>query len=237
MFTPGNHKLGRRRIWGFGLPSGAPGTCPGITAACRSACYAVAVERYRPAAAALYRSNLRASRRRDFVRRVRAFLVLHRVRIVRVHTGGDFYSARYARKWLAVIRRSPRVRFYFYTRSWQVPAVRPVLDRMAGLPNCRAWFSADRDTGVPAGVPPGVRVAWLMTGPGDLPPEGADLVFRIRRLRRAPTSGGAVVCPTEDGRPRAVPVTCERCGHCWRPLPAGRTPLPVVDPTRPGRCP
>ena len=51
MLTPGNRKLGGRRIWGFGLPSGTPDVCPGMSATCRAHCYAVAVERYRPAAA------------------------------------------------------------------------------------------------------------------------------------------------------------------------------------------
>ncbi len=231
MLTPGNHKLGHRLIWGFGLPSGTPDTCPGMTAACRSDCYAVAVERYRPAAAARYRANLILSRGRDFVRRVRAFLIAHGVRVVRVHTGGDFYSARYARKWLRIMRRSPRVRFFFYTRSWRVPAIKAVIDRMAGLPNCRAWYSADVDTGVPADVPPHVRMAWLMTAPGDHPPPGTDLMFRVRRLRRRPEPApGPRVCPAEDGVVRARPVTCEACGVCWRPTPVGRVPLPVVEP-------
>lgn len=231
MLTRGNHKLGRRRIWGFSLPSGPRGTCAGMTPTCGDHCYALAFERYRPAAAAAYRRNLALARRRDFVRRVRAFLVAHAVRIVRVHVGGDFYSARYARKWLRVMRRSPRVRFYFYTRSWRVPATKTVIDRMAGLPNCRAWYSTDGDTGVPPDVPPGVRVAWLRTDPADAPPPGTDLVFRVRRLRRFPEPvPSPCVCPAEDGVPRARPATCERCGICWRPAPGGRVPLPVIEP-------
>lgn len=230
MLTRGNHKLGRRRIWGFSLPSGPGGTCAGMTAACAGDCYAVAFARYRPVAAVAYRRNLALARRRDFVRRVRAFLIAHAVRIVRVHVGGDFFAACYARKWLRIMRRSPRVRFYFYTRSWRVPAIKTVIDQMAGLPNCRAWYSTDRDTGVPADVPPGVRVAWLMTEPTDLPPPGTDLVFRVRRLRPIAPTFGACVCPAEDGIPRPRPVTCERCGICWRSNPDGRFPLPVVEP-------
>ncbi len=240
MLTLGNHKLGPAPIWGFGLPSGARGACPGRSPACTRHCYAVAVERCRPAAAALYRRNYRRSRRRAFARRVRAFLVAHAVRVVRVHTGGDFYSPAYARKWLDVMRRSPRVRFYFYTRSWRVPAIRAVIDAMAELPNCRAWYSCDRDTGVPADVPPRVRLAWLAVEPGDAPPPGTDLVFRVRRLRRATVSnapGAALVCPTENGAPRAVPVTCARCGHCWRGPVPDRVPLPVLEPGAPGRDP
>ena len=231
MLTRGNHKLGTRRIWSFSLPSGAGGTCAGMTPACVADCYAIAFKRYRPAAAAAYRRNLILARRRDFVRRVRAFLVAHAIRVVRVHVGGDFYSARYARKWFRVMRLAPDVRFYFYTRSWQVAAIRAVLDRMAALPNCAAWFSADCDTGVPANMPPRVRVAWLMTDPTDVPPPGTDLVFRVRRLRRRPEPApGPRVCPAEDGVVRTTPVTCERCGVCWRPAPAGRVPLPIVEP-------
>jgi hypothetical protein len=70
----------------------------GVRAALRTHCHVVAVERYRPAVVAKYRRNLHDSRRRDFVRRAVAFLVAHRVRVVRVHTAGDYYSARYARK-------------------------------------------------------------------------------------------------------------------------------------------
>ena len=233
MLTPGNHKLGGRRIWGFALPSGTPEHCPGSSPTCRNHCYAVAVERYRPYAHRRYLRNLRETRRPDFARRVIAFLIAHRVKVVRIHTGGDFYSPEYARTWLRIIDRSPKVVFYFYTRSWRVPAIRAVLDQMAALPNCRAWFSADRDTGLPADCPPGVRVAWLESGLDDGPPAGVDLVFRVRGLRQqAVTSTSALVCPGEDGVRRTRLVTCDTCARCWRPAPGnGRTPLPVIDPS------
>jgi len=231
MLTRGNHKLGARRIWSFSLPSGPGGTCAGMTPACGNHCYAIALERYRPAAAAAYQRNLALARRRDFVRRVRAFIIAHAVRIVRVHVAGDFFAAWYARKWLRIMRRSSRVRFYFYTRSWRVPAIKTVIDQMAELENCRVWYSTDRDTGAPAVVPPRVRLAWLRTDPTDIPPPGTDLMFRIRPLRRRPEPApGPCVCPAEDGIPRTHPVTCERCGLCWRPTPVARIPLPVIEP-------
>lgn len=232
MLTPGNRKLGGRRIWGFSLPSGDPAVCPGMSAVCQAHCYAAALERYRPAAAATYRRNFALSRTRAFVRRVRAFLVAHAVAVVRVHVGGDFFSRAYARKWLRVMRQSPRVRFFFYTRTWRVGEIKAVIDRMACLPNCVAWYSCDRDTGVPADVPAGVRLAWLSASEGDAPPAGTDLVFRVRRLRRAPTPpGGTPVCPAEDGVPRNRRVTCETCGRCWRDVPdTGRIALPVLVP-------
>lgn len=238
MLTPGNKKLGGYLIWGFGLPSGTAAVCVGMTPTCRAHCYAARTECYRPKAARRYRQNLALSRRRDFARRAWAFLVAHAVRVVRIHTGGEFYSAAYARKWLAVARRARRVRFFTYTRAWRVPGLKPVIDELAALPNVRVWYSADRDTGLPPDVPAGVRVAWLMTAGDDDPPAGADLVFRVARLRRAPAAevAGVRVCPAEDGFPRPRAPTCDRCGVCWRPpapAPPGRVPLPVIDPPAP----
>ena len=236
MLTPGNKKLGGHRIWGFGLPSGTAAVCVGMTPTCRAHCYAVRTERYRRTAARRYERNLARSRRSDFVRRVWAFLVAHCVRVVRIHTGGEFYSAGYAEQWLRVARRAGRVQFFTYTRAWRVPAVKAAVDALAELPNCRVWYSADRDTGLPADVPPGSRVAWLMTGADDDPPAGADLVFRVARLRRAPAThvAGVPVCPAEDGLARPRVPTCDHCGVCWRPPPESVSragiPLPLLDP-------
>ena len=84
---------------------------------------------------------------------------------------------------------------------------------------------------MPAHVPARVRLARLMTDSTDTPPPGTDLVFRVLRLRRRPEpAGGPPVGPAEDGVVRTPPVTCERCGRCWRPADAGRVPSPVIEP-------
>lgn len=235
MLTRGNHKLGGRLIWSFSLPSARPDICTGMTDLCRHHCYSRRLESIRPAMRARYEANWRLSRSPAFERRVRAFLVAHGVAVVRLHVGGDFPTWRYARRWLRIMRRMRRVRFFCYTRAWRDAAIRPLLRRMARLGNVRVWYSCDRETGLPSEVPARVRLAWLQTGPGDQPPPGTGLVFRVRGLRSRPAGllGGARVCPAEDGQPRPQPVTCERCGLCWHPLPEDRPPrfpLPVVRP-------
>ncbi len=169
------------------------------------------------------------------------FILRRQVQVVRLHVGGDFPSPAYTRKWLAVMRRLPGVRFYFYTRSWKVAAIRRILVAMARLPNVRAWFSADLQTGLPRRVPAGVRLAWLMSATADLPPR-ADLVFRVRPLRRLVRKrvswqgggGQALVCPTENGA-TGQRTSCAQCGVCWR-MPASPPPsgfsLPVLDLSR-----
>lgn len=134
MLTQGNHKLGGRLIWSFSLPSARSDVCIGMSELCQKHCYARRMEKFRPAVLARYEANHRLSLSPDFARRVRAFLVARDIAVVRLHVGGDFYSPAYARKWLRVMRRSPQVRFYFYTRAWRDEAMRGNLERMAELP-------------------------------------------------------------------------------------------------------
>lgn len=235
MLTPGNRKLGRRLIWGFGLPSGTAEVCVGMSSVCHRHCYARHIELLRPEVRARYEKNLRLSCLPDFAQRLRYFILGHEIGIVRIHTGGDFYCATYAQTWLKVVQQLPSVRFFTYSRSWRHEAIRRVLEQMAALDNCRVWYSADQETGLPPSPPSTVRVAWLMTSKDDFPPPGTDLVFRTRPLRRKPLTRirRVRVCPAEDGVARRAPVTCELCRLCWRPLSPNssvRIPLPVVPP-------
>lgn len=235
MLCPGNRKLGKdRRIWSFSLPSRF--TCPGCSPVCEQHCYSFRTERHRPSVRLRYQRNLELSARPDFVARVVGYISRRDIRMVRVHVGGDFHTADYARQWLRIMRRCRATRFYLYSRSWRVPAIRRVLAAMARLPNVRAWLSCDRDTGVPTHVPPRVRLAWLMASPEDRPPR-ADLVFRIRRLRShvckrvsLDSGGTALVCPVENGV-TGHRTDCGRCGICWRPLQQDgrRVGLPLIQ--------
>jgi hypothetical protein len=220
MLTPGNAKLGTDLIWSFSVPSGGK-ECVGLSKVCREACYARRTEQYRPKAAARYRRNLALSKTKGFVRRVRAFLIAHHVRVVRIHTGGEFATPRYVRKWRAIIRRSPRVQFFTYTRAWRVPAIRMELERLAELSNLQLWYSTDQETGLPDHVPNHIRLAWLMVGEDDLPAGRVDLIFRVRALRRVPLAewNGVPVCPAESGVP-GPKTTCDHCRMCWKPPPA-----------------
>ena len=214
MLTPGNRKLGEELIWGFALPSGTSDVCLGMTSTCQAHCYARRYEQYRQKAKAKYQRNLELSKLPDFALRMRYFILNAEIQVVRIHTGGDFYSPQYAQQWLQVIESLPTVSFFTYTRCWRVPELRPVLEQMVACPNMQLWYSCDRETGIPSELPAGVRTCWLMTEHDDLPPVPVDLVFRIRRLRRLPISS-LRVCPDENGKQYARPPHCESCGRCW----------------------
>ena len=209
----GNAKLGTS-IHHFDLP--AVSTCPGRSEVCESVCYATRGRFHTDQVRDRLRWCLRQSRRQDFTDRMVGEVRRKGALVVRVHVSGDFYDARYAGKWLSVFRRCRTATFYFYTRSWRVSEVVPVLEQMAGLENVRAWYSADVETGLPDPLPEGVRVAWLQTEADD-PVEG-DLVFRDRPVRETPLPrfGLPMVCPSETPVGRRQGVNCGNCGHCWR---------------------
>jgi hypothetical protein len=208
----GNGKLGQS-IYHFDLP--AVVTCPGRSAVCERVCYAAGRGRFRfPQVRKRLRCCYEQSRRADFADRMAGEIRRKGILVVRIHVSGDFFDAAYAAKWLAVMRQSPRAKFYFYTRSWRVAEIASVLEQMAALRCCRAWYSIDHQTGVPERVPRGVRLAYLQVAAGEQP-ELADLMFRVRRLRRErqPLS---LVCPQETAEGRSHDANCGNCGRCWR---------------------
>lgn len=212
MLAVGNGKLGEQ-IAHFDLPPVS--TCPGRSEACERVCYA-RVGRFRyPSVKNRMTWCEVQSRRKDFVGRMVAEIRSRGILVIRLHVSGDFYDAGYARKWLDIMRLTPRVRHYFYTRSWRVPDIEPVLRQMAGLACCRAWYSCDRDTGLPLVVPDGVRLAW-MQDTQDPAPEGVRLVFRTRRMFCRPRVGLPMVCPNDTPAGRRANSNCGSCGECWQ---------------------
>src|SRR5206468_4230206 len=103
------------------------------------------------------------SKRDDFARRMTDELYRKGVLLCRFHVSGDVYSPAYAKKLLAVVKDSPQVTFWMYTRSYRVPQIAEVLWELAACDNFSLWLSADDETGYPLYVPERVRVAWMQT--------------------------------------------------------------------------
>lgn len=79
-------------------------------------------------------------------------------RYFRVHVGGDFFSAEYARMWARVAEKAPHTRFLAFTKQWN--AVRGV-----EFPaNFKLILSAWPGTEIPADLLALYRVAWLDDG-------------------------------------------------------------------------
>jgi hypothetical protein len=151
------------------------------------------------------------SRKASFVDTMCDEIVRRGVLVLRVHVVGDFATPRYTSKWIEVAARNPNVRFFAYSRSWRVEKIRPLLYAFGALPNVKLWLSADKDSGLPADVPEGIRVAWLQVD--EQPPPGGELVFQVRKLRRMALPMAVPVCVQE--RPGTKDMNCSSCRICW----------------------
>jgi hypothetical protein len=206
LLTLGNQKLGEGiHVWS--LP--AVSTCPGRTPTCQAACYATKSRFLLDAVKERLDWNYQESLKPDFADRMAAEVRMKGCQVIRIHVSGDYYDADYAEKWLWVMRNRPKPRYYFYTRSFRIPTILPVLEQMAALRCCRVWFSVDKD-GMPDRIPPGARLAYLQTEK-DEEPELMDLRFIVRRLRK-PSLSLPMLCPQERGEAE----NCGDCGKCFR---------------------
>jgi hypothetical protein len=215
MLTYSNTKLGLG-IWAFSLP--AVLTCPGKTKACLKICYARRGYFCMPSVQAFLAANHQASLGEDFAGRVRAEIRANLVKLLRVHVSGDYYDLPYVRKWLEVVRACRATRFFSYTRSWRVAALRPALAELAAEPNVSLWWSVDRHVLLPPEGLGGAGLAYMSSGDGDLPLYPVGVVFRDRDKRPMKfTPGGDFVCPHEQGVKREHKITCARCLYCVQP--------------------
>lgn len=225
MIQQGNSKLGTQgSVYCFGIP--AVVTCPGSTALCRSRCYATkGFYRMANVKSGLEQNRL-ATLKDDFADRMVEEISGVRAPFFRGHTSGDFYSPEYVDKWTEIVARCPDTVFWFYTRSWSVGGFHRPLTALAKRPNMRLWYSVDRQTGYPARLPRGVRVAYLADSDEDarsIDPRRVRLIFRDVPDRKTEllSVAGRPVCPHENGRHSEI--TCEKCKLCLRETPANDT--------------
>lgn len=220
----GNTKLGEL-FYSFSLP--AIRTCPGASSACKALCYANRGHFKWGSVAETYQRNLKASRRPSFSRWMLEAIDRRQPSVVRIHVSGDFYDAKYARKWLEIVSERPQTNFLCYTRSWRDPEILPVLRLLAKQAQLHLWFSCDRETGAPPRIKQ-VRRAYMALDDQDSPRYKIDLAFRVRHKTRMKYDlQGALVCPYEQGVLRHQPVTCSKCKLCWTRM----TPFPRKNPS------
>ena len=218
LLIKGNMHLGDES-WQFSLP--ARKSCKlGMTEPCEDVCYALDFVFMQASARRKHEDNWeRAQDLDEFQADLYAEVRYKRVRRLRIHVAGDFFSLDYLLVWLWIAKRCKTTKFLFYTRSWRAPELRDALIEIASLPNVFAFWSEDRETG-PCHFPAGRR-CFLCTSLQDemLVPPGV-LIFRQKTKPSKKWINGSWVCAKEQGLPTAL--TCSSCQVCVNP-----DPLPV----------
>lgn len=212
MIVRGNSKLGKD-IFAWSIPSQK--TCPGKSKVCQSVCY-VSRGYFRYASVGMaHAENLRRSKLKSFVDDMCEELEKNKVKLMRIHVAGDFYSATYLRKWIEIVARNPKVRFLAYTRSWRVNELVPLLEELAALPNISLRLSCDHSMPAPPKIPK-AGLAWLALDDDDTPPYPVALVLRNNAKTPMRKMGGNLVCLNEQLLPNKESPTCSQCMVCYR---------------------
>lgn len=114
-----NSKLAKSGIFAWGIPAGqsASGkiTCPGA-GTCKTGCYALQGFFVMPVVKAAQEARLTLSQSAEFIDVIDAEIKRRKVKKLRIHDSGDFYTLTYLRYWIEIMRLNPEVQFYAYTK-------------------------------------------------------------------------------------------------------------------------
>lgn len=116
-----NTKLKKDGIFSFGIPAWKSQqgiiTCPGASK-CIAGCYARQGMYNMPSVKKAQEMRLALTQDRSFfVAVIDTELRKRKVRMLRIHDSGDFYSREYLETWLLIIRLNPDVKFYAYSKN------------------------------------------------------------------------------------------------------------------------
>ena len=116
----GNKKLPKGTMI-FNIP--AVSTCPLRTTFCEISCYALKAEvQYKNVVPQARARNLKISKTDDFINRMSETIQKNtrKIKQIRIHESGDFYSQEYLDKWFTIARAFPDIQFYAYTKSFHL---------------------------------------------------------------------------------------------------------------------
>lgn len=225
----GNRKLGKA-IWQWSIPAGLAHICIGATSACLAVCYATQSHYNHKTVKTSLANNYKLSLTDFFVGFILGCLFLFKIRTLRIHASGDFYSPEYVGKWAEIATRRPDIMFYAYTRSWRnrdgsiSESMVQSFSKFAALPNVRLWYSCDKNTGEPPSTSHVMR-CYLQGSDEDIPDYDVDLFFRDKRKSVVKRIKKTIVCPVENG---ATKTTCSACKLCYTPALLHRVNAKVV---------
>ena len=190
-----NSKLGP----GIGAVSLPPlTTCPGKTEYCSKVCYATKGFFRLGSVKGSLAANYQTAESDSFVSEVNAGITKNKLKAMRIHPAGDLYSNDYIDKWIAIVKANPAVKFWGYTRSWDVPSLASKIKDLAAEPNIELFASIDDTT---VNKPP----TYLRHAAASKSWDGYDKSY--------------VQCPNQKNNK----ITCEKCTYCFKPTVGTKT--------------
>jgi len=132
--SDGNSKLKKSGIVSFNLIPIVH--CP-LAGSCKAFCYATVGQQAFASGVKRRAAAFKATLAPDFVQQMHSEVQRwkRKIKAVRVHDSGDFYSMQYLQDWLEIARLNPDVKFYAYSKS--LPFIHRAYDQGLVPPNFR----------------------------------------------------------------------------------------------------
>lgn len=107
---------------------------------------------------------------------------------VRIHSSGDFFEKAYIEFWRRIVEKTPTVRYWAYTRSWQNKELIAPLEQFRLLNNIQLFASWDKTM-------PSVPQGWRQS-----------IVYGVDEK----VANTGIVCPEQSG----TSPNCATCNYC-----------------------
>jgi len=140
--TRGNQKLAKNILCWSITPIVSCINCKN----CAKDCYAMKAYNQYPNVKKAWDRNLMYSHSADFMPYIIGQLKRSQTaKTVRIHVAGDFHSDNYIRRWGAIVKMFPTIKFYAYTKVFAL--FKDELNELDSLPNCNIINSIAFDGG------------------------------------------------------------------------------------------
>jgi len=123
-------------MWNFNIPRS---TCMYKTTYCDEFCYAAKGSFNFPVVKNSMARNLEETKSEAFVRMMSVQIHTLKIKWVRIHACGDYYSQEYIDKWLDIAANCPETKFLSYTRNYEA-------DFSLIPSNFVVYYSIDKET-------------------------------------------------------------------------------------------
>jgi hypothetical protein len=160
LLIQGNKKMGKK-VFLYNLP--AKETCT-PTSWClegkngKPSCYALRNNFNLPSVVKASQNRLKASKRDDFVDKMVSEIHTRKPKFFRIHSGGDFYSEEYIKKWKEIVQQCPDTLFRTTTRRRDFAKS---IEELASEPNIIIRESLDLEVPYPTMNLPFAAISYL----------------------------------------------------------------------------
>jgi hypothetical protein len=194
-----NSKLGKS-VASFNLR--AIETCPGRTPYCEALCYADKGFFKFKSVISTNEEALLASKQPDFVDRISAEIKKHKIKTVRIHAAGDFYSPFYLNKWREIAKANPDTNFWAYTRSYR--AQKNMIESLHFLFEIVTVNTDLSNFQIFASIDPYIE------SNNEYPPIPMRKAYLVKDFSNLPAD--TIACPNQKNKA----ITCEKCTFCFK---------------------